>query len=140
MSKDMTYEELLKRFGLSPKPEDLPAIREIFREATGLERGRQGAGDTAVMTLCCAQLFCAGQVTDSLEIWRAKNASMDADAAVDIRLLCGAWLVPTKQYLADLKTEEAAAAFSSLTASEEAGDFDEFSVDEYKAALKEYYA
>ena len=41
----MTYEELLERFGLRPKREDLPAIREILREAARLERDRQGAGD-----------------------------------------------------------------------------------------------
>jgi hypothetical protein len=78
LAQDMTYPEMLKRFGLLPKPEDLSGVREILREAAGLERGRQGAGHTAVMKLCGAQLFSAGHVSASLEIWRAKNASMDA--------------------------------------------------------------
>ena len=136
----MTGEELLKRFGLSPRPEDVPAIRAILREEARLERASQGAGDTEAMTLCCVQLFCAGQVSDSLEIWRAKRASWDASISIDIQLLCGAGLVPTKQYLLGLKTDEATAALSRLTECEKAGDFDHFSVDQYIADSKEYYA
>ena len=71
------------------------------------------------MTLCCVQLFCAGQVSDSLEVWRAKTASWDANISIDIQLLCGAGLGPTKQYLAAVKTDEAAAALNRLIGSEE---------------------
>jgi len=85
------------------------------------------------------QLFCAGHVSDALELWRAKTASWDANISIDIQLLCGAGRGPTKQYLVDLETDEAAAALSRLTACEEAGDFDQFSVDRYIADAKEYY-
>jgi hypothetical protein len=133
-------DEHLKRFGLSPRLDDLPAIREILREEARLEHARQGAGDTDVMKLCCVQLFCAGQISDALEIWRASTVSMDAHAAIDIQTMCGAGLLPTKRYLADLKTEEAAAALSELSENEEFGLFEEFSVDDYLEAWREYYA
>lgn len=136
---DMTEDELLKRFGVSPKGEDVPVITEILRDAAALERSRQGAGDTELMRLCCVQLFCARQLDSVLEIWGAKTSSMDADASIDIQLLCGAGLSRTKEYLAGLHSEEAAAALNRLVRSENAGDFDGFAVAEFKRYLEDYY-
>src|SRR5215472_4034435 len=106
----MTEQESLARFGVSPSSEHISAIREILRDAVERERSSQGAGDTELMKLCCVQLFCAGQLDDILEIWRAKRSSMDADGSIDIQLLCGAGLSRTKEHLAQLHTEDAANA------------------------------
>jgi hypothetical protein len=136
----MTESELLDRFGVSPVQEVLPIIRETLRTAAASERASQGSGDTELMKLCCVQLFCAGQLADVLEIWRAKTSSMDADASIDIQLLCGAGLSETTAHLANLQSHEAAAALERITQSEAAGDFDGFTVADYGAFWKRYYS
>lgn len=135
----MTEDELLARFGVSPRKDYAPMIREILRNASALERSRQGEGDTEVMKLCCVQLFCLGQLDDVLEIWRAKTSSMDADASIDVQLLCGAGLSGTKQYLVTLHTEEGVTALERLVQSEAAGGFEGFTVAEYRSFWEAYY-
>jgi hypothetical protein len=135
----VTEQESLTRFGISPPEQDIPAIRNILREATEREQMSQGSGDTELMKLCCVQLFCAGRLDDVLDIWRAKCSSMDAGCSIDIQLLCGAGLSETKMYLKELDTEEAAMAIHSLLKSEAAGDFEGFSIPEFRRVQGRYY-
>jgi hypothetical protein len=135
----MTESELLERFGVSPPQQALPTIREILRAAVAQERSRQGAGDTELMKLCCVQLFCSGEPADIVEVWRAKTSSMDADASIDIQLLCGAGLAETRAYLASMRSEEAAAALERIAVSESAGDLDGFTIAGYRAFWERYY-
>jgi hypothetical protein len=77
-----------------------------------------GAGNTELMKLCCVQLFSAGLLQDVLLIWRAKVASMDADASIDVHLLCGAGLNETKAFLESLEEAAKTALVESSVASE----------------------
>ena len=129
----------LERFGLEPGPGDLPVIRELLVRETQAESQEQGAGDTELIKLCCVQLFSQGDLQDALNIWRAKNASMDAACAVDIQLLCGAGLGATKEYLAGSKDQSAAAVLHYLRECEAAGDFDGFSPEDWMKVYQEYY-
>lgn len=129
----------LETFGLDVPPHELEQVRSALREATSLERTRQGASDTELMRLYCCQLFCAACVSDSLLIWSAKTASMDADASIEVQLLCGGGLNKTVDYLACHSSAQAREALSRIGACQRAGDFDEFSPKAYGAQLKEYY-
>lgn len=61
------------------------------------------------MNLCCLQLFNAGQLSDVLTIWRAKESGWDAHCVIDVQLLlCGAGLPAAKAYLAAEGSEDAA--------------------------------
>ena len=51
----MTVDEMLKRYGLKPKPTDLPAIREEL----SWEIDRDPCNEP-LMCLCCVQLFACG--------------------------------------------------------------------------------
>ncbi|ROR42529.1 hypothetical protein [Kitasatospora cineracea] len=136
----MNEDEWLERHGLHPAAGQLDEVRRLLREQTDAERRTQGAGDTALMKLCCVQLFTAAVPDDVLLIWQAKTAGMDADASIEIQLLCGCGLVPTKDHLAADPSAPARAALRRLLASEEAGDFEGFSVARQTAAYSSYYA
>jgi hypothetical protein len=133
----MDEAELLKRFGFSPAGTDLPQIRDILRALTKQES--DGGHCVNEMRVCCVQLFNAGHVEDSLEIWDAKRASMDAGAGIDVQLLCGAGLAETKSFLASLTSENAAAALAWIRECEAAGDFEDFSVADWSDAWRDYY-
>jgi hypothetical protein len=135
----MTEDELLGRYGLAPAAADLPAIRALLGDHTERERESQGRGDTAVMRLCCALLFVAGDLADVLRIWRAKRASMDAAASIDVQLLCGAGLAVTKEYLAAIDSDEARAAGARLVEGEGFAEFAEFTPAGFVAELARYY-
>ncbi|WP_309890043.1 hypothetical protein [Archangium sp.] len=135
----MTEEECLRRFGSSPAPEQREEIRAVLEAETQRERQGQGGGDTQVMRLCCFLLFRAGLLEDVPRIWRAKTSSMDADASIDLQLLCGAGLARTKRYLRELGSDEAEAATRRLITNEVSGELDGFSVDEYVASQEAYY-
>jgi hypothetical protein len=133
----MNEDECLKLFGLRPSTEQVGAITKLLEEQTELETAAQGAGDTELMRLLCAQLFNTRAVAHSLRIWGAKSASMDADGAIDIQLLCGAGLPETQLFLRD---SGELAALARIEKSVKSGAFDGFSVDDYAAFLDRYYS
>ena len=135
----LTEEECLRRFGVNPAPEQLEEIRAVLDAETQRERQGQGGGDTQVMRLCCFLLFRAGLLEDVPRIWRAKTSSMDADASIDLQLLCGAGLEETKRYLRELGSDEAEAASRRLLTNEVSGELDGFSANEYAASQEAYY-
>jgi hypothetical protein len=135
----MTEDECLEGFGVRPAESELPAIRKILADEVEKERESQGLGDTELMRLCCVQLFSAGRTDDVLVIWGAKTASMDADASIEIALLCGAGVEETKTYLSGLASDEAAAALEALRSAEEAGELEEFSPGDQLASYEQYY-
>jgi len=110
----MTEDDALARFGLPGSVGELDEIRELLARETDKERGSQGDGDTLLMKLLCVYLFTAGTVADSLLVWRAKSASMDSDASIDIQLLCGRGLAETREYLRQQPGQVAAEAAARL--------------------------
>jgi hypothetical protein len=136
----MTPEQSLRTFSLRPERHDLTAVRRILTDETAREARRQGAGNTEMMKLCCIQLFGAGLLQDVLLIWNAKTASMDADASIDVQLLCGAGLTETKVYLEAAVEEEAKAALSRILRCELASDFSDFSVAKIMSGYQDYYS
>ena len=112
---------VLKRFGLPPRVSDLPAIREELAEM--IRRERTGAGDTLVMKALSVLLFAAGHPEDSLNIWRAKNASFDGGCSLDVQLLCGAGFDATVRFLREVDSEDARTALAYILKCDAAGDF-----------------
>jgi hypothetical protein len=135
----MTDDEHLGAYGLRPRAEDMPAVREVLAAETARESAAQGEGDTELMKLCCIQLFNSGELADTLLIWRAKAASFDAASSIDIQLLRGPGLDEAKAYLSGEGSAEAQAAPQRLTECEAAGDFDNFSVGEYASWWSRFY-
>src|SRR5258708_7595175 len=90
----MTEDDALQRFGLTPKADDLPTIRQLLVEET--ERARKHQGNEPLLRLFCIQLFAHGDIEDTLLIWRAKQSNFDAACGIDVQLLCGAGLEATK--------------------------------------------
>lgn len=114
-------------------------VRGILAAQAGLERTAQGDGDTELMRLCCVQLFNVGALDDVREIWLAKESSFDAHSAIDVQLLCGAGLEPTKAYLAGDSAPWAADALAYLLRCEAAEDFADFDVEDRSAEYDRYY-
>lgn len=135
----MDEDESLRRYGLRPSGRELDAVRALLDVEARKERRAQGDGDTELMKLCCVQLFNAGEVGDTLAIWRAKTASWDAHGSIDVQLLCGAGLAETKAFLSAQRSEEAQAALQYLLDCEAAGDFKDFSVVDRSAWYATYY-
>jgi hypothetical protein len=116
--------DIIERFGVPPRHEDLPEIRHELAVATELAHSDNDAGDTLVMKALCFLLVTAGQVEDSIAIWRAKTASFDAQCSIDVQLLCGAGFDETRRYLERIDSNEARAALSYLMECDGAGDFE----------------
>jgi hypothetical protein len=135
----MTEDECLQRFGLSPEPEDVAEIRDLLRQQAAVERESQGCGDTMLMKLLCIQLFSVGDVNDTLAIWNAKTASMDADCSIDVQLLCGDGLAETKTFLTAASSDQSQAALNRILEREAAGDFEDFSREDLLTFYKSYY-
>ncbi|MGI5137417.1 MULTISPECIES: hypothetical protein [unclassified Streptomyces] len=135
----MDEDESLHRYGLHPAGASLDEVRELLALQTQMEQVAQGNGDTELMKLCCVQLFNAGALDDVLLIWKAKSASMDADCSIDVQLLCGSGLPDTKAYLSAQRLPEAKAVLRRLLDAEEAGDFEDFSVEGHSAQYAAYY-
>lgn len=135
----MTVDESLEQFGLRPPSTALDQIRAVLREETSKESAEQGDGDTELMRLCCVQLFGAGMFEDIQLIWSAKTSSMDADASIDIQLLCGAGLDTTVKYLRPITEQWAQHALYRVEASLASGDFDGFDVRQKFSEYSEYY-
>ncbi|WP_106094890.1 hypothetical protein [Enhygromyxa salina] len=135
----MTEDESLARFGLHPRAEHLAEIRELLAVETAKERASQGQGDTELMRICCVQLFFAGTLADAPLIWSAKSASMDANGAIDVQMLCGQGLAATKAYLREHTSEAAAAALSRILDGERWDEFEQFSVEGERARHAAWY-
>ncbi|WP_205633073.1 hypothetical protein [Enhygromyxa salina] len=125
----VTEDEILARFGLRPPAEALPEIRQLLIAETAKERRSQGEGDTDLMRVCCVQLFFAGTLADTPLIWSAKSASMDANGAIDVQMLCGPGLRETKAYLRAQPGELALGALTRILEGEAWGEFEDFSVE-----------
>jgi hypothetical protein len=102
------------------------------------ERNNQ-AREEDLALLCCVQLFSRGHLEDVLRIWDAKRSGFDLSCYLDVQLLCGAGLEPTKRFLSSQDGRIAADALQYLRECEQAGDFDEFSPDEYLAGYRRYF-
>ena len=136
----MNEATFLEQIGLRVSTEHLERVRAILSTEEDKERAQQGRGDTELMRVCCAALFNAGVAADSLVIWRAKTASMDADASIDVQLLCGAGFRRTLEWLERRTDSEAEAAMERISASAAAGDFEGFDPKRFGEQLEAYYS
>lgn len=136
----MNVEEALDRYGLRPAPEVVPEIRQLLRQQTQKERACQGSGDTELMKLLCVQLFASGSAADTLLTWEAKRSSMDADASIDIQLLCGRGLQDAKDFLRRQASPLAREALARIEQCEAGGDFHGFLPKETLAFYDDYDA
>lgn len=134
----MNIEESLKTYGLIPKNESLPIIRQMLSHEAELERlGDDREDDLAL--LCCVQLFSRGFLEDILLIWQAKNAGFDLFCYLDVQFLCGSGLEKTKQYLSSHSSEVAANALKYIMECEKTGDFDDWSPSQHLENYKLYF-
>ena len=136
----MTEDDALAMFGMPADIAVLPRIKVLLRALAEKERSAQGAGDTELMKLLCVHLFWHGNVEDSVLVWEAKSSSMDADGSIDIQLICGAGLDVTSGFLRRQGTREALDALQRLEDSVASGDFESFSLDDYRTFWTDYYA
>ena len=135
----MTEDDALERFGMPAAASSLPEIRDILRIETEKESRSQGQGNTALMKLLCVHLFLHGHAEDSLLIWRAKTSSMDADASIDIQLLCGIGLDATTEFMRSAGDGDAGDALVRIGECVASGDFQGFSPDEFRSFWLHYY-
>jgi hypothetical protein len=84
-------------------------------------------------------LFSAGNPDDALLIYKAKTSSFDADCYIDIQLVCGAGLEPTKAFLFGSSEPQAKELLASLQNSVSAGDFDDFTPERQLDVYRHYY-
>jgi len=73
----MTEDEWLTAVGLRLSPTALDEARALLVAEVEREENVQGAGDTALMRLCAAQLFIGGESRDIPLLWRAREASQE---------------------------------------------------------------
>lgn len=125
-------DEVVEQFGFPPDPAHGEAIRRALVDQ--IDREQRGCGDTLVLRALCAQLFFLAEPHDAQLIWRAKSASFDAAASIDVQLLCGAGFEATRAMLAS--SSEAAA---HLEACLESGDLDGFTEAQFLRELVAYY-
>jgi hypothetical protein len=130
-------ETALRRFGLPAKLADRPAIIAALEEQIRLETDFRG--DQNLLRLLCAQLFSLGMVEDSLLVWRAKSCNFDTHCGIDVALLCGAGLEPTKAFFVTVGTKEADNALKYIQHCEACGDFAEFSFEDAMAEHRRFY-
>ena len=69
-------------------------------------------------------LFAAGNVEDSLHVWRAKRSSFDAACSLDVQLVCGAGFDATLRFLREHDSDDARAAIEYILSCDAAGDFE----------------
>lgn len=128
-------EAFLAVHGLRVPAARLAEVREVLVRETRHEAdtyaGAGGGvpGNTSLMAVCAAQLWCAGAVEDALLIHRARRTSMDATGAVDRRLMLGAGVDRTKAFLTALSTDEAREIVEEIVEIEEFYDADEFAAE-----------
>lgn len=130
-------EAALARFGLPARLKDRPAILAELDDQIRREAG--GQGDQFLLRLLCVQLFSLGVVDDSIRVWRAKQCNFDTHCGIDVALLCGAGVGPTKEFLAAAGTDEATAALQYLTHCEAVGNFAGFDVATEATDHRQFY-
>jgi hypothetical protein len=133
----MTYNEAIASFGLPLQLAYLNDVRRLLAEE--IEREREENSDQELLRTFCAQLFSAGLLEDVLRIWAAKNCNFDTFCGLDVQFLCGAGLLPTKQYLAASAEPNAAEALAYVEGCEQGGNFDKFTPAIWLAHAQRYY-
>ncbi|WP_192579702.1 hypothetical protein [Micromonospora sp. AMSO31t] len=128
----MDEDEWYSRHGL--RPADLGPVRALLHEQTALGVHN----DSALIHLCCVQLFLRGDLADVLPIWRAKHSSFDAACSVEWQLLCGAGRERTLDHLRSLGTPEAEEVVAYLSYTNPA-DVAAFDVEEQSRWHAQYY-
>jgi hypothetical protein len=131
----MDEREILARFGLVPRAEDLPKVRALLQTATADEDRDWGE---SLKTLCI-QLFSAGEPSDSILIYKAKMSSFDAACYIDIQLVCGAGIERTKAFLLNSCEPDARKLLDELEACISAGDFEDFTPAGHLEFYRRYY-
>ncbi len=133
----MNEAEALAKFGVIPPPDQRLEIRQLLEGEIARYDLEQAADE--FIKLLCVQLFAGSRVEDSLLIWQAKQLSFDLGCSIDVQLLCGAGLEPTKQFLAAHPSEDARAALDYIRHCESVQNFDGFSPESYRAEYRRYY-
>lgn len=134
----MNTSDSLHQFGIVPKDEDLPRVRELLaREAEHERNHEEREGDLAL--LCCVQLFSRGLDEDVLRIWDAKSSGFDLFNSLDVQLLCGQGLPLTKEFLVKQSGKAAQDALAYLEDCEAAGDFEDFSPSDHLDRYRAYF-
>ena len=133
----MTEDESLVTFGLVPETSHLPDIREIL--ASQVIAAKNANEDSALMKLCCIQLFAGGNVSDAMHIWAARRSSFDNGFNIDVQLLCGSGVARTKEHLASLESQDAADALRYIQECESSGDFEGSTTEQVVEFYREYY-
>jgi hypothetical protein len=131
----MDENELLVRFGLVPIEADLAEVRRLIEALIADDR----RDSNEPLKILCIQLFSAGNPADALLIYKAKSSSFDAGCYIDIQLVCGAGLEPTKAFLrgsSEAKAKELLALLQSISS---AGDFDDFTPEKQLNFYRHYY-
>lgn len=135
----MSEDDVLSTFGFPPAASDAYRIRSLLRERVILEENSSGGGCSEVMRLLCAQLFTFGDAKDAALIWRAKKSSMDANASIEIELLCGAGVEETRSSLSRARDHYSTGALKAVCDSVSSGQLADFSVSEFTKNLVEYF-
>jgi hypothetical protein len=131
----MDENELLSRFSLVPVAADLPEIRRLIQSLIADdERDSNGP-----LKLLCIQLFSARIPSDALLIYKAKTSSFDAACYIDIQLVCGAGLEPTKAFLRESSEADAKKLLALLEDGNSAGNFDGFTPERHLEFYRRYY-
>lgn len=133
----MTSDEAIQQFGLPAQLAHRELILRLLAEE--IEREDQETGDQELLRTFCAQLFSIGRVEDSLPIWTAKACNFDTMLGLDVQFLCGAGLQVTREFLATSPAPAAPEALKYLSKCEQAGDFAEFTPDNWLAHARSYY-
>lgn len=132
------FEEVFRRFTLPASPSDHAEIRSLL--AAELAEQRRPEDREEIVRALCVLLFSVANVEDSLLIWTVRQSRFfDDESDLDIQLLCGAGLSPTKAFLRTSSLPEAAKALQEIEAREKAGDFADFSHAAWIAKYRLYY-
>ena len=135
----MTFEENLKRYGLVPSDESLPAIRQMLAREAELERNG-GNREEDLALLCCVQLFSRGLLEDVLLIWEAKESGFDLACYLDGQFLLGAGVEQTKNYLINNHIPEASAALEYINGLEKSGELIDWSPSQHLDFWRRYFS
>ncbi len=128
---------LAKTIGLKASKNHINIVRDLLVVELNAQEN-EAENDELLRYLCCL-LFLAGHITDSTLIWEAKSTSFDNMCGIDIQLLCGAGLEETVDFLSKDNSEVASDALEYLKECIESGDFQNFTVSDYKDYLYKYY-
>src|SRR5215204_5738075 len=131
----MDENELLVRFGLVPIEADLAEVRRLIEALIADDR----RDSNEPLKILCIQLFSAGNPADALLIYKAKSSSFDAGCFIDIQIVCGAGLEPTKAFLRGSREAKAKEVLTLLQNISSAEDFDDFTPEKQLNFYRHYY-